>query len=192
LYDHQTPHRHRAATGEIAALRSTWIKGDTIVLPSDITKNGIEHTFPIGKLASAVLADHRSAKGLLFPARRKTVSPFNGWSKSMTTLRTMLGTDFKHFTLHDLRRTFRSNLGRLGVPPHIAERLVNHVNARSDMELVYDQYTYMPEMRAAVECFDQWFAALIEARSDTAPERAVVAGGEVLQPALYEDSPQMP
>jgi integrase len=36
--------------GEIAALRSSWIKDDAITLPSHITKNGIEHTFPIGKV----------------------------------------------------------------------------------------------------------------------------------------------
>jgi len=147
--------------GEIAALRSSWIKDDAITLPSHITKNGIEHTFAIGNVGAAILADHRSTKGLLFPARGKADSPFSGWSNSTTALRTILGKDFIHFTLHDMRRTFRSNLGRLGVPPHIAERLVNHVNARSDMELVYDRYTYMPEMRAAVQRFDEWFSTLI-------------------------------
>jgi hypothetical protein len=29
------------------------------------------------------------------------------------------------------------------------------------MELVYDRYTYMPEMRAAVQRFDEWFSTLI-------------------------------
>ena len=124
--------------------------------------------------------------GLLFPARGKVDSPFNGWSKSMTILRTILGKDFKHFTLHDARRTFRSNLGRVGVPPYIAERLVNHVNARSDMELVYDRYTYMPEMRAAVQRFDDWFSALIGPQTLTgttiatqaeAPHLALVLSG---------------
>ena len=93
----------------------------------------------------------------------------------MSILRTILGKDFKHFTLHDARRTFRSNLGRLGVAPHIAERLVNHVNARSDMELVYDQYTYMPEMRAAVEHFDEWFGVLVNGRSDSVLENGAPA-----------------
>jgi integrase len=77
--------------GEIAALRSSWMKGDTITLPSHITKNGIEHTFPIGKLGATILADHRSTKGLLFPARGKADLPFNGWSKSMAALRAILG-----------------------------------------------------------------------------------------------------
>jgi hypothetical protein len=56
-----------------------------------------------------------------------------------------------HWTLHDARRTFRTNLGRLKVRPDIAERLVNHASARSEMEETYDLYTYLPEMRNAME-----------------------------------------
>jgi hypothetical protein len=44
------------------------------------------------------------------------------------------------WTLHDLRRTFRTTLGRLKVRPDIAERLVNHVSARTEMEETYDLY----------------------------------------------------
>jgi hypothetical protein len=36
------------------------------------------------------------------------------------------------------------------VPPHIAERFVNHISARTDMERTYDVYAYMPEMREAI------------------------------------------
>jgi integrase len=55
------------------------------------------------------------------------------------------------WTLHDLRRTFRTNLGRLKVRPDIAERIVNHITARTDMEETYDLYTYLPEMRETME-----------------------------------------
>jgi hypothetical protein len=44
---------------------------------------------------------------------------------------------------------FRTNLGRLRVRPDIAERLVNHISARTDMEETY--YTNLPEMREAME-----------------------------------------
>jgi hypothetical protein len=50
-----------------------------------------------------------------------------------------------------LRRTFLINLGRLKVRPDIAERLVNHISARTEMEETYDLYTYLPEMREAME-----------------------------------------
>ena len=60
------------------------------------------------------------------------------------------------WTLHDLRRTFRTNLGRLKVRPDIAERLVNHVSARTEMEETYDLYTYLPEMREAMEKWEHF------------------------------------
>ncbi len=39
--------------GEIAALQAEWISVDRITLPSWLTKNGREHTFPIGKTGTA-------------------------------------------------------------------------------------------------------------------------------------------
>lgn len=51
---------------------------------------------------------------------------------------------------HDLRRTFRTMLSRLGVPPHIAERCINHKEL-GQMQRVYDGYDYFAEMKAAWE-----------------------------------------
>jgi integrase len=69
--------------GECAALRSSWVQGSTITLPKEATKNGREHTFPLGALAGSILSDAATAEksGLLFPARGKPGTPFNGWSK---------------------------------------------------------------------------------------------------------------
>jgi integrase len=147
--------------GECSALQSSWIKDDIITLPKEITKNGIEHAFPIGKttqsLLSALLPSDATSQ-LLFPARGSATKPFNGWSKSKGALDKASGVS--DWTLHDLRRTFRSNLGRLKVAPHIAERLVNHINSRSDMEQIYDRWTYMPEMKAAVDRYDEFLRNL--------------------------------
>jgi hypothetical protein len=65
--------------------------------------------------------------------------PFNGWSKCKKELDKLA--KIAPWTLHDLRRTFRTNLGRLRVRPDIAERLVNHAPARTEMEETYDLYT---------------------------------------------------
>jgi len=35
-----------------------------------------------------------------------------------------------------LRRTFLTNLSRLGVLPHIKEELLNHITAKSDVEAI--------------------------------------------------------
>lgn len=57
------------------------------------------------------------------------------------------------FTLHDLRRTVRTGLARLGVLPHIAERILSH--KQRGVIGVYDRHQYLDEKRKALE---QWAA----------------------------------
>ena len=53
------------------------------------------------------------------------------------------------WTPHDLRRTGRTGLAKLGIQSHIAERLVNH--AVPGMEGVYNVHDYAAEKRLAWE-----------------------------------------
>jgi len=151
--------------GEIAALRTSFIDADVVTFPETLTKNAYEHFFPLPNLAIEILqtveVDTTKNDALFFPARGKPDKCFNGWSKAMTALRKALGEDFPHFTIHDLRRTYRTNLGRLKVLPHIGERLLNHVSDRSEVEMIYDRYLYLEEMREAVQKYDTWLRALI-------------------------------
>jgi integrase len=74
--------------GEIAALQSSWINDNTITLPASVTKNGRQHTVPLGTLGTAIVqaANSDTHDRFLFPARGRTSSNFNGWSKSKSTL----------------------------------------------------------------------------------------------------------
>ena len=110
--------------GETSALRSEYVSNEQCTLPASLTKNGREHTFPLGTLASSLLVSHK-VDGLLFPARGKSQHPFNGWSKSKTELDKLSGVT--RWSLHDLRRTFATRLAEYGTAPHIIERLLNHV-----------------------------------------------------------------
>ena len=83
-------------------------------------------------MVAAVLENIPNESGLLFPARGKD-TPFSaGWSKSKETLE--CDPAIQPWTLHDLRRTFATNLAALGVPPHITERLLNHAVGRGGGE----------------------------------------------------------
>jgi hypothetical protein len=57
--------------------------------------------------------------------------------------------------LHDLRRTVRTGLGKLGVQPHIAEAVLNHLPPK--LIRTYDRNTYAAEKKAAL---DQWASHL--------------------------------
>ena len=52
---------------------------------------------------------------------------------------------------HDLRRTFRTLLSRLGIAPHIADLCMNHQEEKT-MRRAYDGHDYFGEMRQAWEC----------------------------------------
>jgi integrase len=139
--------------GETAAMQDVYYSNNqqTLTLPSEITKNGREHTFPVGPIAAEILARNirkERPSSLLFQAVGST-KPFSGWSKCKAELDKLA--PIAPWTLHDLRRTFRTTLGRLKVRPDIAERLVNHVSARTDMEETYDLHLYLEEMREAIE-----------------------------------------
>ncbi|HEX8909182.1 MAG TPA: tyrosine-type recombinase/integrase [Anaeromyxobacteraceae bacterium] len=71
-------------------------------------------------------------------------------------------------TPHDLRRTMRTYLGdKLGVPPHVAERCLNHSLGR--IAKTYDQGDYLAERRAALEKWSAYVERLV------APAEASVA-----------------
>lgn len=142
--------------GEISALKSSYYSHNqqTICLPGELTKNHHEHTFPLGALAVTIIASACAASvaDFVFPARGISDRAFNGWSNSKKAFDKLA--NIPHWTLHDLRRTFRTNLGRLKVRPDIAERIVNHISSRSEMEEVYDLYGYLPEMREAINSWE--------------------------------------
>jgi integrase len=54
----------------------------------------------------------------------------------------------KRLRPHDLRRTFRTMLSRLGVQPHVAELCMNHQETET-MRRVYDGHDYSGEVAAA-------------------------------------------
>jgi integrase len=147
---------------EIASLRSGYLDLDnkSICLPRSLTKNGRDHSFPIGTLCEALLSRMSRTDGLLFPARGTTDRAFNGWSKSKAALDKMCGV--AEWTLHDLRRTFATKMAALGTPIHVTERLLNHVSGGlGGIVAVYNRHTYMDEMREAVDRYERHLIELL-------------------------------
>jgi integrase len=129
-------------------------------IPPGIAKNKKELVIPLGDLSAGILlsAMEKHPSGLLFGSPGGTI--FKNWSKATKVL--WKATGIEGATIHDFRRSFRTNLARsCGVAPHIAERLVGHVSSQSEMSKTYDHWTYWPEMCVAVQRYDQWFRTTI-------------------------------
>lgn len=152
--------------GEIAALRWEWIGEDTLTFPASVTKNKRTHVLPLGEQTARLLSSLPRFEGIpyVFPAARtcsKTTTVFNGWSKPKAKFDKECGvTDW---TLHDIRRSVASGLQRLGVRLEVTERLLNHVSGtQAGIVGVYQKYSFIPEMRAAVVQWEQYLSTLRE------------------------------
>lgn len=67
--------------------------------------------------------------------------------------------DLAAWRIHDLRRTVRTGLSRLRVPPHIAELVLGH--AVRGVQRVYDQYDYLDERREALTRWAEHLARVV-------------------------------
>ena len=73
--------------------------------------------------------------------------PVNEFSKAKVQIYGMSGvTDWK---FHDIRRTFATNLSKLGVDRFLLHRIVNHTD--SGVTAIYDRYSYLEEKREALQ-----------------------------------------
>ena len=59
---------------------------------------------------------------------------------------------------HDLRRTGRTTLGRLKVPPFVGESVINH--SKDVLEETYDLWDYFDEKRDALERLENYLVSL--------------------------------
>jgi integrase len=163
-----------ARRDEIAALRWDEIDLDAGVLsiPGSRTKNRRTLRLSLPESALEILrsATRRDGSCVFGDSRHG----FTGWSAAKRRLDARLaaaGSRLPHWTLHDLRRTMRTGLGRLGVPPHIAELAINHVKA--GIIAVYDKHRYESEVAAALAQWAEHVTAVVEGRkSKVVPLRA--------------------
>jgi integrase len=137
---------------EVAGMRWDQVDFERAVwtLPAASTKTEAEHIVPLAPPAVEILRQVPRIGGsaLVFPSARATsTKPVSGFAKPLAAAQRLSGT--RAWTWHDCRRTVRSNMGRLGVQPHIGERVLNHA-VGSDVARVYDLHTYLPEVRAAL------------------------------------------
>ena len=158
---------------EIAHLEWTWINEDeqTITLPSALTKNRREHTFPYGDMTAAILATIPKGK-YLFPARktwRNDGTVYNAWNKDKPRLDAASGVG--NWVLHDLRRTFVSSWAALGTRLEVTEKYVNHISGtHGGIVGVYQRHSFFPEMRDAVATWEAKLAGLIESKPPSEAE----------------------
>jgi integrase len=159
---------------EIAGLRWDEVNLDTgmLKIPGERTKNHSTLELALAPLPLEILESvpRRIDRDYVFGGGGK--GGFSGFSYSTIALNGRIieaeGKALARWTLHDLRRTFRTGLGKLGVAPHIAELCINHV--KGGVEGIYDRYKYASEMKAAWALWADHVRSIVDGA-----ERKVVA-----------------
>src|SRR5262249_27868746 len=98
---------------EICGLRWDYIDAHArlITLPGAVTKNSREHRLPLGTLAAEIIASVPRTNQYLFPSPSDPSRHFNNYTLTKQSFDERCG--IPHWTLHDLRRTFATNLAAL-------------------------------------------------------------------------------
>ena len=169
---------------EIAGM--TWnelkLEGDEPVweMAAERTKAKRVHFVPLSPQAVEVLREipiQNDTPYLFSGAKRSATNgadkeekqPASGFSKAKKRLdeeiararrEASIKEDMPAWRIHDLRRTFRSGLARLGIRPEVARKVVNH--QIEGMDAIYDRYAYLPERREALEKWGSYVEALLK------------------------------
>jgi hypothetical protein len=86
-------------------------------------------------------------------------SGLSGFSKIKARLDELSGVSNWH--IHDLRRSARTGMARLGVSGEHAELALNHISGRTALMRTYDRHDYRGEIVAALSRWQAHVASLV-------------------------------
>jgi integrase len=132
----------RMSWDEVDLERRVW------TLPSVRTKNDKPHVVQLSDQAVVVIGSQPRSGQLVFS--RNGVTPIGDFSSQKRRLDDLCCVS--QWRLHDLRRTMVSGMASLGVAPHVADKILNHVAGTiSGVAAVYQRHEFLKERRDALE-----------------------------------------
>jgi integrase len=152
---------------EVAGL--TWDELDLVqrvwTIPKARTKNAKAHVVYLSEQSLAVLKRAGQRGPVVFSLLG--TKPFQDFTRAKKMLDRLSGVS--GWRLHDLRRTCVSGMARLGVAPHVADKILNHqAGTISGVAAVYQQHEFLSERRAALEL---WAAHVSKIVTSASPGR---------------------
>lgn len=123
------------------------------------TKNGKPHLVHLSPQAIALIEPLPRFGACVFATRRDT--PYQAFTQGKNKIDALCG--FDDWVLHDLRRTVVSGMARLGVLPHVADKILNHQSGSiSGVAAVYQRHQFENERRAALELWGRHLEHLLD------------------------------
>ena len=160
----------------------------TWTIPASATKAGRTHVVPLSPAVVKILSA-LPRKSITMPDKSVRPSPWvftsdgqapvSGFSKAKAMIdakvakeRTAAGLDAAPgWTLHDLRRTAATEMGRLGTPEFVISKVLNHAS-RGITGQVYNRYEYLAEKKHALEQWGAYVERLVSGGANVVALRA--------------------
>jgi integrase len=137
---------------ELDLARRVW------TLPKSRTKNAKEHVVHLSNESVDVLIRVEKRGPFVFSVHG--TKPYNEFGRSKHRLDELSGVS--GWRLHDLRRTCVSGMARLGIAPHVADKILNHqVGTISGVAAVYQRHEFLSERRQAIDLWGGHLAKLL-------------------------------
>ncbi len=169
-------------TRKMELLSARWqqidLKRQTFKLLDTATKTQASLVVPIPDLVVPLFQDLKLLSGTseyLFPKRKASKNPHIASDTLNDAVASLFGkaygnrkpgpnymanSDLEHFTIHDLRRTFRTLLSKFGTRKEVAEKCMNH--SLKGVEQTYDCYGYYPERQVALNNLAEHLMPLVK------------------------------
>lgn len=135
--------------------------GRTWSMPAERSKNNRAHMVHLSEPAWAVISQHLvEPDAYIFgTSRGKNFQAFARGKRALDRLCQVSG-----WRLHDLRRTVVSGMARLGVAPHVADKILNHQSGTiSGVAAVYQRHEFLAERKEALDRWGAHVAQTVEA-----------------------------
>jgi integrase len=143
----------RMSWDEVDLIRRVW------TLPAARTKNDRPHIVQLSDPAVAVIGVQPRSDRFVFS--RNGATPVGDFSSQKRRLDDLSGV--AHWRLHDLRRTTVSGMASLGVAPHVADKILNHVAGTiSGVAAVYQRHEFLSERLDALERWGEHMVGLLQ------------------------------
>lgn len=134
-------------------------------MPAHKTKGGKRpHCFPIPELAVEVVRElkRRHGDGYLFPGRTGSQNPtLSDAALSHAVKRWLAARDMPAFIPKDIRRTWKTLTAEAGIDRFTRDLIQQHAQNDTGSKH-YDRADYMPQMRQAMQTWNDWLAGVIQ------------------------------
>jgi integrase len=156
----------------LSADRTTW------TMPRGRSKNDRAHEVQLAPLAQSIIAALPvMSETLVFTTTRSR--PVSGFSTAKAALDRLMESARREelglpedapaaiapWILHDLRRTAATGMARLNVPPHVVDKILNHVSGSiRGVAAIYNRHSYLAERGGALAAWARQVEALLADR----------------------------